>query len=186
MPPALFSRRMQGKLVIAAAVAVVCVAALLLDDLRPASEADDCDDRGFDWSDGDPPINRRHIFCGELGGGEPRGFHAIQLKESTPLVRAIERRGPDRDGIYSAIVIFANGRRKFSTFFPDHCTVAEIVRSIDYAASEGSYPHPAWGMVGWSAPNEGEEGYCLDRQKRPFAIRFAQRPDGRINTAFPN
>jgi hypothetical protein len=177
---------MQGKLIIAAAVALVCVAALLLDRVRPAPEAAGCGDRGFGWSDSDPPINRRHIFCGEVRGGEPRGFHAVQLKASAPLVRAIENRGRDRDGIYSAVVIFANGRRKFSTFFPDHCTVAEIVQSIDHAASGEAILHPAWGMVGLSAPNEGVEGYCLDRLKRPFSIRFAKGPDGRVNTAFPN
>lgn len=186
MPPTLFSRRMQGKLIIAAAVGLACIAALLLDGMRPAPEAAACGDRGFNWSQGDPPINRRHIFCGELRGGEPRGFHSTQLKSSTPLVRSIEIHGPDRDGIYAATVIFANGRRKFSTFFPDHCTVAEILQSIDHAASEAASPHPVWGKVGMSAPNEAAEGYCLDRLKRPFSIRFALRPDGRVNTAFPN
>jgi hypothetical protein len=171
----------------------LAVLLILLPGSAGASPATDAADSGFDcrrpgfaWSDHLPPINRRHVFCGEIRDGEPKGFHALALRPTARLVRAVERRAGERRGIYQAIVQFANGRRKLSTFFPDRCTVEEITRSIHHAASHPGGRHPAWGEIGPSAPTDGAGGFCLDDDGRRFEIRFSRLKDGRINTAFPN
>lgn len=146
----------------------------------------DCRHRTFTWTDTDPPINRRHVFCGTIERGQPKGFHSIRLLDKSSIVDRVEERSKNKAGIYSAIVVFANGRRKLSTFFPDHCSVEEITRSIYYAGSTESARHSAWGTIGTSAPASGIPGYCLDDDQRPFEIRLGRLKDGRINTAFPN
>lgn len=101
-------------------------------------------------------------------------------------MREIERRREEGRGIYSAVVVFANGRRKLSTFFPDHCSVDQLIQSIVYAAINPIGRHREWGAVGLSAPAPGAEMFCLDIRGEPFEIRFGAFADGRINTAFPN
>ena len=123
--------------------------------------------------------------------GRPKGFHSTQLATTARLIRRIERRTDEDGGIYSAIVEFTHGGRKLSTFFPDHCTLNQVVRSIAYAAGNVRTRHPAWGDIGPSAPADGRqsgdpETFCLDNWGSPFDIRFGALANGRINTAFPN
>lgn len=148
--------------------------------------AADCRSRKFTWTDTEPAINRRHVFCGTIEHGQPKGFHSRQLFSSSRVVKDITEQSKNRGGIYTAIVVFANGRRKLSTFFPDHCSVEEIIKSIYYAGSHESARHPAWGTIGPSAPDLNASGYCRDDNERPFEIRLGRLKDGRINTAFPN
>jgi hypothetical protein len=65
----------------------------------------------------------------------------MRLRANASLVRGIERRWDEKGGIWSGIVVFADGRRKLSTFFPDHCTVDQLIRSIDDAADHARNPH---------------------------------------------
>lgn len=145
-----------------------------------------CADRHFHWSDGQPMINLRHVFCGEIRNGQPKGLHSTQLIGTSPLVHRIESRSDEADGIYTAIVEFKGGRRKLSTFFPDHCSVQQLVRSIEHAARHPRRRHSAWGEIGPSAPAPDLETFCLDNRGEPFDIRFGALANGRINTAFPN
>lgn len=151
-----------------------------------SADGPDCRDPRFHWSASEPKVNLRHVFCGELRDGRPKGFHSVRLRDSASLVRAIERRRDERGGVWSAVVVFANGRRKLSTFFPDHCTVEQLLRSIDYAVAQSFGRHREWGEVGPSAPYRGAETFCLDNDGAPFEIRFGVLADGRVNTAFPN
>lgn len=164
---------------------VAAAAAFLIAPREDAAALADCRHPGFAWSEGEPPINRRHVFCGEVRDGEPKGFHSTALRPTTDLIVAIDARGSGRDGIYQAIAQFSNGRRKFSTFFPDRCTVAEVTRSIAHAAAHPARRHPVWGEIGPSAPADAAPGYCLDDRGRVFEIRFSRQKSGRINTAFP-
>lgn len=163
-----------------------CVLVLLAVLAASPAFALDCRSRAFTWTDTDPAINRRHVFCGTIDHGEPKGFHSMQLLDSSSVVKGVSERSTNRNGIYTAIVIFAKGRRKLSTFFPDHCSVEEITRSIYYAGSHESARHPAWGTIGPSAPAPDTSGYCLDDNEQPFQIRLGRLKDGRINTAFPS
>lgn len=153
--------------------------------LLAAPAAADCRDPAFHWSETRPAVNVRHIFCGELDDGRPKGLHSAQLLATSPLVDGIVRRREEGGGVYSALVRFQGGREKLSTFFPDGCSVDAVVHSIAYAARHPSGRHPAWGEVGPSAPGAGAAGYCLDDGGQPILIRFGRRRDGRINTAFP-
>jgi hypothetical protein len=168
----------------AAAFAVTSGVALLL--AGGAAANGNCSDRSFYWSDDRPPINLRHVFCGEMREGRPKGLHSIRLVATSRLIRRIEHRSDEGGGVYTAIVEFAGGRRKLSTFFPDHCTVDQIIHSIANAAGNVERLHPAWGRIGLSAPADGLETFCLDNRGRPFEIRFGELANGRINTAFPN
>ena len=161
------------------------MAAFLL-TLPMQADAADCRDHDFTWSDTQPAINLRHVFCGELDNGRPKGLHSAQLVATSPVVRGIERPREETGGIYSATVRFANGRSKLSTFFPNHCSFDAIVRSIVHAAQQPFGRHRAWGELGPSAPGAGAIGYCLDDRGAPLTIRFGRTHAGRINTAFPN
>ena len=146
----------------------------------------DCHSRLFTWSDTEPAINRRHVFCGEIDHGRPKGVHSTQLLATSAVVRRVEAARGDCNGIYTAIVVFAHGQRKLSTFFPDQCTVEDVTQSIYHAGSHVAARHPAWGFIGPSAPASNTPGFCLDADRQPFEIRFGRLKDGRINTAFPN
>ena len=158
----------------------------------PGAVTGNCSDRQFYWSADDPRINLRHLFCGEIRRGQPKGFHSVRLVATTRLIRNVGHRTEEGGGIYSAIVEFANGRSKLSTFFPDHCTLEQIVRSVSHAAANVSGRHRAWGAIGLSAPppaapRRGDlETFCLDNTGQPFEIRLGVLANGRINTAFPN
>ena len=160
-------------------------AALTLFGAGAPAAALDCRDRAFRWSDDRPAINRLHVFCGEIREGRPKGFHSIRLQDTSAVVTGVAARSNDRDGIYDATVTFRNGATKFSTFFPDVCTVDQVVASIRYAATHVARPHAQWGKLGPSAPKDDNHGYCLDANGDPFDIRMGVLADGRVNTAFP-
>lgn len=159
---------------------------LLLTALGASAVAQDCRDRGFHWSDDQPAVNRLHVFCGEIRSGRPKGFHSTRLLETSPVVTGVTGRSNERDGIYDASVRFRNDTVKFSTFFPDACTVDQVVASIHYAATHVEREHPQWGRLGPSAPEQHGDGYCVDGNGDPFEIRMGLLSDGRVNTAFPN
>ena len=139
----------------------------------------DCRDRGFHWSDDAPAVNRLHVFCGEIRRGRPKGFHSTRLQGTSAVVTGVIARSNERDGIYDASVRFRNDTAKFSTFFPDTCAVDRVVASIHYAATHVERDHPRWGKLGPSAPDEDNDGYCLDDNGDPFEIRMGLLSDGR-------
>lgn len=147
--------------------------------------ASDCRDADFRWSNTRPAVNLRHVFCGEIDDGRPKGLHSARLLATSGVVRGIERRRDEGGGVYSAIVRFADGKEKLSTFFPNSCSVGAVTLSIVFAAGHAMGRHPVWGELGPSAPAAGAPGYCLDARGDPLIIRFGRLRDGRINTAFP-
>jgi hypothetical protein len=149
----------------------------------PVRAEPDCSTPGQLWSGTTPPVNERHIFCGVARGERVEGYHSTRVLPSD-AVRAIARRHPLADGIYEARVIFTDGKSKSSTFFPDACTVDQIVASVSYAATHRTGAAVPWGVFGPSAPAEGGTGYCLDAKNRPFRIRLGIEDD-RVVTAFP-
>jgi Bacterial EndoU nuclease len=109
-----------------------------------------------------------------------------QVIATSSLIHRVEHPSDEGGGIYSAIVEFTGGRRKLSTFFPDHCTVDQVVRSIKHGASHVRERHRSWSEIGPSAPARGLEMFCLDNRGAPFDIRLGALANGRVNTAFPN
>jgi len=146
-----------------------------------------CENQSFKWSKTRPAVNLRHIFCGEIDyRGHVKGFHSAQLLATSTDIKDVYRKKKLHGGIYNARVEFVNGKTKFSTFFPEQCTVAMIVRSVAYAAQNKTKDHPQWGILGPSAPKNKAQDYCLNNRGRPFTIRMGfSRNHRRINTAFP-
>ncbi|WP_245838408.1 EndoU domain-containing protein [Niveispirillum lacus] len=144
-----------------------------------------CTDEGFGWSQTDPPLNLRHVLCGEIKkNGDVVGMHSRTLIDTAPI-KEMQPQPTQPNGLYSARVIFENGRSKNSTFYPDNCSVAQVTRSILYAVNNSHGPGKPWGKLGCSAPATPDSSYCTGPGGERFVIRFAVFDDGRINTAFP-
>jgi hypothetical protein len=135
-----------------------------------------------------PQVNQRHIFCGEIGGnGRPKGYHSKVYPPPVDVVLNTQNETAPVNGVYDGRVNFNNGTHKFSTFFPDHCTQAEIVASVRYASANPLHPQPngPWGSVGPSAAGAHAAGHCLGNDGNPIMVRHADVNNNRINTAFP-
>lgn len=141
------------------------------------------------WSNTVPAINQLHIFCGEISNnGVPKGYHSKVYAPPTDVVTAVQDGPVSASGVYDGQVSFVNHTSKFSTFFPNACTQAQILASVVYANANRRVPQPAvpWGFVGPSAPAQGGAQYCLGANGTPIDIRFAVLPNStNINTAFP-
>lgn len=155
--------------------------------LAPLSaHAFDC--RGPHFRGPSPRINLVHIFCGEIRRGKPDGYHT-ELMGPTPDVTGVRDIRPMRRGrgLYNGLVLFANGRTKFSTFYPRSCSAGQIEASIRYAVAEPPRPKPgSWGFLAASAPPQGGAAFCTGDDGRPFTIRYALARRGDVNTAFPD
>jgi hypothetical protein len=149
-----------------------------------------CTDANWHWSTTQPRVNRLHVFCGEIGANNtPKGFHSRQLLADSAVVTAVNNIRNQHQGLFDADVDFtapAQPHSKFSTFFPDACTVDQVTASVVYAANNQAGPAPGWGVLGPSAPPAGGAAYCLDSQGAPFVIRMGLLGNGDVNTAFPN
>ena len=142
--------------------------------------------RAFPGANHRPAINARHVFCGEVRDGKPKGFHSTRLMDTSDEVTGVRGISRYANGIYSGTVVFKDGQTKFSTFFPDACSADDILASIHHASTHIGGEHPAWGYLGPSAPAGGTDGFCLDDRGQAFEIRMGLFGDGRVNTAFPN
>ncbi|MEM7251321.1 MAG: EndoU domain-containing protein [Pseudomonadota bacterium] len=127
------------------------------------------------WSATKPRINLHHVFHGELNrSGKPVGFHARPGGRDPSGARVVDIRSrPNRAGVYTATVAIRDGgawREKFSSFFPDGMSRADIVKRIlnAYRKSEDPTRQP------WTGPS----GAGFDIQG--YTLR-----GGDINTAFP-
>lgn len=166
-------------------LAAVCFAAPLL--LAAGAQAQTLDCRRAHWMGRDPAVNVGHIFCGEIKR-RPDGYHSEAI-QPTPLVNGVADRQPIGRGLYNGTVLFADGERKFSTFYPRACSIGQIVASIRFAASQPPRPkRNGWGFVAPSAPDDAAAGgeFCLADDGRPFTIRYARMSRGDVNTAFPD
>ncbi len=142
------------------------------------------------WSGGSVPVNQEHVFCGEISGGSPKGYHSATVIPPAvgKTVVSLSNIVPLSNGIYNATAKFSNGSSKLSTFFPNACTQAQIVTSVQYAYAHNGGPVQPWGVSGMSAPPTGGASYCLNSANQPFEIRMGTIGSGsslKINTAFP-
>jgi len=140
-------------------------------------------------------LNQRHVFCGEWSGGRPKGFHSRPTAANPPTIREFKVQDPpDSAGIYTGKWTHGNdpARYKFSSMFPDTCSMEQVLHSISYASAhpDASCPvaSPAWARCGQNRParvvGAGLAGYCGNSEVL-FAIGFAAPKNNRINTAFP-
>lgn len=158
--------------------------ALLTLGLATGTASANCADANYGWSATVPPVNVRHVFCGEIRKGAPKGYHSKIYAPATDVVTGTQNPTAPVNGIYNGRVNFLQALHKMSTFFPDACSQPQIVASIVYA-SQHAIPVLPWGQAGPSAPAAGGAQYCLGANGNPFPIRHALLANGRVNTAFP-
>ncbi len=158
---------------------------LAIAGMAGAAEQPSCEDESFGWSATNPPLNLRHVLCGEIKkNGDVVGMHSRAIIATAP-VKEVQAEPPQPDGTYSTRIFFDNGKSKNSTFYPDNCSVEQVTNSILHAVRNSHAPGKPWGKLGCSAPAKPDPKYCTGPGGERFVIRFAEFDDGRINTAFP-
>lgn len=143
-------------------------------------------------------INIPHIFCGSINKrGKATGYHHRREGQDSTTARIGQvMKINELTGVYVAKGISVwdgtNWRLKngISSFFPDGCTVEQVINSIRHAASnvECRYKNGKWS--GHSAPandNQHQEGhYCLGRDGSILTIQgYFRKPDRIVATAWP-
>ena len=139
-------------------------------------------------------MNQNHIFCGEWKDNRPKGFHSRPGGANPMTIRSFSVQDPpDSAGIYTGKWSHKNdpGRSKFSSMFPDNCSIEQVLNSISHASAnpERSCPmgSPRWVKCGKNKPafdTKELSGYCSNNGKF-FLIGFSEPKDNKINTAFP-
>ena len=137
-------------------------------------------------------LNQKHVFCGEWHKDHPKGFHARPdgMNPTTVAHMSIQS-NPNAAGVYTGRWIYKNHpeKEKFSSMFPDRCTMTQILNSIRHAVMHvGECPSgsPDWVRCGYNKPDTNSDSarYCSVDQTR-FIIGFAPPQRGKVNTAFP-
>lgn len=147
------------------------------------------------WGNTNPKVNLHHVFCGELNAqGKAVGYHSNPngMTPSTYLSHGSSQ-PPNAAGIYqwNDIRLSLQGKtvqKPVSSMFPNKCSQAQVVSSIQYAATHavGSCSAPPWAKCGPSAPSSGNRSaYCLGNDGSVFTIATALSSSGKINTGFP-
>ena len=174
------------------AVAVLCGVAFFAD----ANEvAVDCTTLAHWTKRPKPPqVNQAHVFCGEWKQNAPGGFHSRPGGLAPKSVTRFTITQPaNAKGIYGGSWSYTDHPRssKFSTMFPDACSMPQVLNSIVYAATHPSRcpaNAPHWAVCG---PNRspstvaGAGPFCAANDGTIFLIALAKLRDGRVNTAFP-
>jgi hypothetical protein len=159
--------------------------------LVPAHAQVDCTHLSH-WSATQPPVNQTHIFCGEWSHNQPKGFHSRPGGHSPATVaNFVVTQASNAKGVYGGRWHYAGhpNPQKNSTMYPDSCTEAQVLASIDYAVQHRVAHCPAgapgWAHCGLNAPTTGGAAYCEATDHTNFTIAFALLNNGNVNTAFP-
>ena len=150
-----------------------------------------------EWSRTDPPVDRGHIFCGDINRkGRATGYHHRPDGQDPPTARIgrISRRS-DTTGVYISDQVEVwdgnDWRRKkhISSFFPDHCSPRQVLASIAFAAGQPSCQLGRGKWRGWSAPAiaQNADSHCRGLDGRPLVVEgyWQGRAGDRVATAWP-
>jgi hypothetical protein len=139
-------------------------------------------------------VNQAHVFCGEWKSNGPGGFHAQPGGLNPPSVAQFTVTQPaNAKGIYGGSWSYTGHPEvaKFSTMFPDTCSMVQVLNSIVFAATHPSQcpaNAPHWAVCGPNRPistGQNRDPYCAAEDGTVFLIAMAKLRDGRVNTAFP-
>lgn len=127
------------------------------------------------WSTTTPNINMWHVFAGEINrSGKPVGYHSRPDGKDPAGARLVSIRDqPNSLGVYTATIEIRDGdqwKSKFSSFFPDSMSRAQVTDAILNAYNKSRDPD--------AQPFEGPSGLG-------FTIQGYTSGRGGINTAFP-
>lgn len=144
------------------------------------------------WSNTTPAINLTHVFCGEFKNGRPKGYHSSPDGVDPDTIGDLEiTQDPNAKGLYGVRWSYVGhpSAAKFSSMFPDSCSLEQVQASIFYAATNlGTCPAgaPNWSECGKNQPSTGNlDRYCSADDGSLFAIAMGLFDDGDVNTAFP-
>ena len=171
------------------AFAFLAVPGLVLAALAaPAGTAKARDACPHGLSAGSPPVETRHIFCGEINRrGLAVGFHSRPGGVNPPTVSGTGTPRPVRGypGLYNLtrFQITEDGRTEtkgISTFYPDKCSAEDVIAAIQHAYHDDN--HGGQQFHGMSGPR------CTDDAGKSFPITgFIEHRGGmRIRTGYPN
>jgi Bacterial EndoU nuclease len=141
-----------------------------------------------------PQVNQVHVFCGEWKTDAPAGFHSRPGGLNPAIVARFSISQPaNAQGIYGGSWSYSAHPRssKFSTMFPDACSMPEVLNSIAYAATHPSRcpaNAPQWAVCGPNRPTSTVQDagpFCAASDDTLFLIAMAKLSNGRVNTAFP-
>jgi hypothetical protein len=141
-----------------------------------------------------PQVNQVHVFCGEWKQNAPGGFHSRPGGLDPDAVTRFTISQPaDAKGVYGGSWSYTDHPRssKFSTMFPDACSMPQVLNSIAYAATHptrcpANAPH--WAVCGPNRPTSTAQGtspFCAANDGTIFLIAMAKLSNGNVNTAFP-
>ncbi len=141
-----------------------------------------------------PQVNQVHVFCGEWKQNAPGGFHSRPGGLDPDAVTRFTISQPaNAKGIYGGSWSYTGHPRssKFSTMFPDACSMPQVLNSIAYAATHptrcpANAPH--WAVCGPNRPTSTAQGtspFCAANDGTIFLIAMAKLSNGHVNTAFP-
>ena len=141
-----------------------------------------------------PQVNQVHVFCGEWKHSAPTGFHSRPGGLDPVTVTQFTITQPaNAQGIYGGSWSYTDHSRspKFSTMFPDTCSLPQVLNSIVYAATHPSRcpaNAPQWTVCGPNRPTSSVQNlgpFCAADDDTIFLIATAKLSSGRVNTAFP-
>lgn len=141
-----------------------------------------------------PQVNQVHVFCGEWKHNTPRGFHSRPggLDPET-VARFTVTQPANAQGIYGGSWSYTGHPQppKFSTMFPDSCSMPQVLNSIVYAASHPTRcpaNAPRWAVCGPNRSRSASQSqglFCDSSDGTVFLIALAKLSNGHVNTAFP-
>jgi hypothetical protein len=141
-----------------------------------------------------PQVNQVHVFCGEWKHNAPRGFHSRPSgRDPETVARFTITQPANAQGIYGGSWSYTGQPQppKFSTMFPDSCSMPQVLNSIVYAASHPTRcpaNAPQWAVCGPNRPRSPSQSlglFCDSSDGTNFLIALAKRSNGHVNTAFP-
>ena len=141
-----------------------------------------------------PQVNQAHVFCGEWKQNAPGGFHSRPGGlDPDSVTRFTITQPANAKGIYGGSWSYTGHPRssKFSTMFPDACSMPQVLNSIVYAATHPSRcpaNAPHWAVCGPNRPPSTVQDsgpFCAANDGTIFLIAMAKLSNGRVNTAFP-
>jgi hypothetical protein len=141
-----------------------------------------------------PQVNQVHVFCGEWKRNAPNGFHSRPGGlDPDSVTRFTITQPANAKGIYGGSWSYTGHPRppKFSTMFPDACSMPQVLNSIVYAATHPTRcpaGAPDWTVCGPNRPTStAQQGgpFCEANDGTIFLIAMGKLSNGRVNTAFP-
>jgi Bacterial EndoU nuclease len=141
-----------------------------------------------------PQVNQTHVFCGEWKHNAPGGFHSRPGGLDPKSVTAFTiTQTANAKGIYGGSWSYTGHPQsaKFSTMFPDTCSMSQVLNSIVYAATHPTrcpLNAPHWAVCGPNRPTstiQDSDPFCAANDGTIFLIAMAKLSNGRVNTAFP-